>query len=193
VDRTFSEIDEFDGAVAGLLRGDFSRLEGMFTPTDANGQKPQILKWVEEGRFEPHAQALAEAFTCACFLGCTDVARSLLERGVNPSAGNKTGLDAIHWAANRGQLGTVQFLLSNNVPLETRNMYGSTVLGMAVWSSLHEPRPDHLQIIDKLLAAGASLDGIEFPTGNDRIDAVLQKHGATLDQPKPPASGAVSS
>lgn len=76
---------------------------------------------------------------------------------------------------NRGQLETVQFLLRNHVPLETRNMYGTTVLGMAVWSALNEPRPEHLQIIEQLLAAGARVDGIEFPTGDDRIDAVIQK------------------
>jgi ankyrin repeat protein len=178
VDRTHSEIDGFADALAALLHGDFSRLEPLFTSADPKGGKSQILKWVDDGLFEDHAQALAEAFTCACFLGCTELARSLLGRGVNPAAGDKTGLDAIHWAVNRGQLETVRFLLQNKVPLETRNMYGTTVLGTAVWSALNEPRREHLQIIEQLLGAGARVDGIEFPTGSEYIDAVLRKHGA---------------
>ena len=56
-------------------------------------------------------------------------------------------MNAFHWAANRGQLKTVEMLARHGVPLEIRNSYGGTVLGTAVWSAIHEPKPDHIAII----------------------------------------------
>jgi hypothetical protein len=105
-----------------------------------------------------------------------DVAEYLLNQGVDPTAG--TGLDALHWAANRGQLESVRLLLRIIAPLETRSIYGGTVLGTAIWSSFQEPRPDHLQIIQELLNAGARVSEVEYPTGDERIDALLKRHGA---------------
>src|SRR5689334_1152176 len=99
----------FDHALEGLRRGDFSLLDSLF---QNNGDRPpQIVEWVEQGRFREHDQELAEALTCACFNGRTEVAEYLLKRGIAPSGGARTGLDAIHWAANRGQLKAVQLLI----------------------------------------------------------------------------------
>ncbi len=165
----------FRDALHGLQSGDFSRLEPCFT---ARGPA-QIVRWHQEGRFRGEAQAVAEALTCACFLGRTDVAEYLLAQGVDPSAGASTGMDALHWAANRGQLEIVRLLLRQKAPLETRSMYGATVLGTAVWSAIHEPRPDQLQIVEELLNAGARVNEVEYPTGNEQIDALLQRFGAS--------------
>lgn len=169
----------FQDAVAGLLAGDFSRLAPLFAddvPDD--GQRCAIIAWYEQGLFVKEPKALAEALTCACFLGCTTVADHLLKRGVDATAGNGTGLDALHWAANRGQLDVVSLLLQRKTPLETRSMYGGTALGTAVWSAIHEPRAAHLQIIEALLNAGARLDDVEYPTGNEQVDDLLRRHGA---------------
>jgi ankyrin repeat protein len=179
--KTLREYDDlFRDALQGLRRGDFSRLEplfdGGFGPA---GNRPRIVEWYEEGRFSEEPNALAEALTCACFLGRTSVADYFLARGVDPSAGAATGLNALHWAANRGQLETARLLIRRKVPLETRSMYGGTVLGTAVWSAINEPRPDHLQIVEELLDAGARLDEVNHPTGNSRVDAVLRRHGAS--------------
>jgi hypothetical protein len=92
----------FRDAVQGLVDGDFSRLEPLFAGDAA--RKPQMMEWHEAGRFRDEPKALAEALTCACFLGRTDVAQHLLENGVDPSGGIGTGLNAFHWAANRGQV-----------------------------------------------------------------------------------------
>jgi hypothetical protein len=169
----------FQDAVAGLLAGDFSRLAPLFADDvpDA-GQRCAIIAWYELGLFVNEPKALAEALTCACFLGCTTVADYLLHQGVDAAAGNGTGLNALHWAANRGQLDVVRLLLQRKTPLETRSMYGGTALGTAVWSALHEPRADHLQIIEALLNAGARLDDVEYPTGNEQVDELLRRHGA---------------
>jgi Ankyrin repeats (3 copies) len=165
----------FDEALQGLLRGDFSRLEPLFEEEPSLDACP-IVSWLEEGRFRDHRQALNEALSCACFLGKTGVAAVLLSKGVEPGSGDRTGLDALHWAVNRGQQATVQLLLENRAALETENMYGHTVLGTAVWSAIHEPRPDHLAIIETLIAAGARTDAVRVPTGDERIDGILRRH-----------------
>lgn len=169
----------FRDAVDGLRAGDFSRLEPLFRPdaSGAGGACP-IVEWVERGLFDGDAAALAEALTCACFLGRTGVARYLLGRGVRPSGGAGTGLDALHWAANRGQVDAVRLLIACEAPLETRSMYGGTALGTTVWAAINEPRGQQLAIIEALLVAGADIEEAGYPTGNDEIDEVLGRHRA---------------
>src|SRR5215469_4675261 len=154
----------FDDALEGLRNGDFSRLDPLFQREC--GSPPQVVGWVEEGRFVGYDQELSEALTCACFNGRVEVAEYLLRRGIAPSGGAATGLDAIHWAVNRGQLESVRLLIRHKVPLESRSMYGGTALGTAVWSAIHQLRADHLVIIKELLAAGALVQGAGYPTGS---------------------------
>lgn len=161
----------FDETVRGLLAGDFTRLAPLFE--DDGDQPPAILQWFDEGRFTCAPEALAEAFTCACFNGSEHVARHLLARGVDPTGGQRTGMNAFHCAANRGQLPLVQLLLQHGAPLEATNSYGGTVLGCTLWSAFHEPRPRHLEIIAALVRGGADVARAGFPTGNPQIDAVL--------------------
>lgn len=165
---------EFSDALIGLERGDFSRLEPLFVGTgNGSGSRPRILEWYEQGLLLDRPTALAEALTCACFLGQTSVAGYLLTHGVDAAAGAGTGMNAFHWAVNRGQLETVRLLIQHNVPLETRNMYGGTVLGAAIWAAINEPKPDHLQIIEELVNAGARME--DYPTGHEPVDAVLRR------------------
>jgi len=165
-----------DNTMEGLRRGDFSRLDSLFQSKD--GSRPQIVEWVEQGRFLGHDQELAEALTCACFNGRTEVAEYLLNRGIAASGGAGTGLDAIHWAVNRAQLDAVRLLIRHKVPLESRSMYGGTALGTAVWSAINEPRTDHFVIIEELLAAGARVQESGYPTERDDINALLRRYGA---------------
>ena len=167
----------FPEAVRGLLAGDFSRLAPLFEIAP-DGSVCPIIKWYEAGLFTNEPRALDEAFTCACFNGCTQVVEYLLAKGISPSGGVNTGLDAFHWAANRGQLDVVKPLIRHKAPLETRNMYGGTVLGTAVWSAINEPRPDHIRVIEALIDAGAQAGEAGYPTGDERIDEVLRRHGA---------------
>ena len=168
----------FQEAVKGLLAGDFSRLAPLFeAPSD--GSPCPVIKWFDDGLFSNEPMAQAEAFTCACFNGCTYVVEYFLAKGVDPRGGINSGLNAFHWAANRGQLKTVEILIRNKSPLETLNAYGGTVLGCTVWSAVHEPRPDHLQIIEALLKAGADVGAAKYPSGDKRVDELLGRYGAT--------------
>lgn len=170
----------FEEAVRGLLAGDFTRLAPLFEGV-SNGAPCLIRVWHGAGRFNPEPQALDEAFTCACFLGRTEIAEYLLSCGIHPSGGIATGLNAFHWAVNRGQLEIVRLLLQHRAPLETRNSYGGTVLGAAVWAAVHETKPDHPRIIEALLQAGASVREAAPPTGDARIDDILRRYGAGTD------------
>lgn len=163
-----------EAALRGLQRGDFSLLEPAFTRSGT--EEPAIMRWCREGRFDGHPNELAEALTCACFLGALETAEFLLRRGVAAVGGDGTGLNAFHWAANRGQLGSVQLLLRHGAPLEVRNAYGGTVLGGAVWAAVNEPKPAHLTVIEELLRGGAAVSEAEYPTGNANLDALLARY-----------------
>jgi hypothetical protein len=180
----FNDDDLLEDTIRGLHNGDFSRLEPRLTATGA--AEPDIIRWHREGRFQHDSKAVAEALTCACFLGLNNVAEYLLAQGVDPSAGAGTGMDALHWATNRGQLESVRMLLKRKLPLEARNSHGTTVLGTAIWSAINEPKPHHLQIIYELLNAGALISNVRCPTGSEHIDELLGKHAAralTVDHP----------
>jgi len=165
--------EQFLEAVQGLLRGDFSHLAPVFEDDSSNSCA--ILRWHANGWFNDQQPALEEALTCACFLGRTSVVLRLLADGMDVSAGRRTGLNGFHWAVNRGQLDTVKLLIEQKAPLEERNMYGGTILSTAVWSAIHEPRPDHLAIVEALLKAGAKHESFECPTGNAQIDALMAR------------------
>src|ERR671923_1007814 len=167
---------QFQEAARGLLAGDFSRLAPLFDSA-ADGSHCQITQWHEAGFFANEPRALDEAFTCACFLGRTEVTEYFLAQGINPSGGIATGLNAFHWAANRGQLEVVRLLIRHKAPLELRNSYGGTVLGATVWAAVHEPRPDHPRIVEVLLEAGARGGEGEYPLGDGGIDEILLLHG----------------
>jgi len=168
----------FNDAIEGWRRGDFDRLAPLFAARE--GERPLVVRWHADGRFAGHPAELAEALSNACFLGATAVAQALTGAGVDPAAGTGTGLDALHWAVNRGKLDTVRMLLAAGPSLESINSHGTTVLGTAVWSAINEPwwGDAHVEIIGMLLAAGANVDGAGYPTGHAGIDRLLEAHGA---------------
>ena len=174
----------FQESVRGFLAGDFSRLAPLFD-NHSDASPCLIVQWYEAGLFSREPKALEEAFTCACFNGSITVVEYLLARGVDPNGGMNTGLNAFHWAANRGQLPVVEALIRHKARLETRNAYGGTVLGCVVWSAIHEPKPAHIRIIEVLLEAGARVREADFPTGHDGVDLVLRRYGAGGERLRP--------
>jgi hypothetical protein len=167
----------FDEVFQGLMAGDFTRLAPLFE-SPADSRPIPIIQWVEDGSFDGEDQALAEAFTCACFNDRMIVVEALLKIGVNPNGGIRTGMNAFHWAVNRGNLQVVQVLVQHKADLESLNSYGGTILSCAIWSKIHEPKRDHLQIIEVLLKAGAHVGECPYTSGDDSIDAVLSQYKA---------------
>ena len=164
-------------AAEGLRRGDFSRLAPLFgdadRPHEAEGP---LIAWLDAGALVDMPDVLAEALTCACWLGRVGVAQRLLDAGADAAAGTATGMSALHWASNRGQAAAVELLLARGAPTEQRSMYDGTALGAAVWAALHEPRGDQLGAIRALLAAGADATAVDYPTGHADIDALLARY-----------------
>ena len=177
--KTLGQEDDgqFRDAVRGLIAGDFSRLEPLFAERPNVDGHCQIVEWFEANLFAYEPKALDEALTCACFNGRTEVVDYLLAHGVDAPGGANTGLNGFHWAANRGQLDVVLLLIRRQAPLETRSMYDGTVLGTAVWSAINEPGPDHLRIIEALIKAGAQVNDVGYPTGNEPVDEVFRRLG----------------
>ncbi len=166
---------EFGAVLEHLRNGDFSALAGVFASGNGPARTAKIIDWYERGCFDKYPSEAAEALTCACFLGHPETAEYLILKGLDPSGGSKTGMNAVHWAANRGEVSTLRLLLSRGVPLEVKNVYGGTVLGQAVWSAVNQPRPGQLEAIAELLRAGAHTNAVSVPTGNPRVDELLKR------------------
>jgi hypothetical protein len=82
---------------------------------------------------------------------------------------------ALHSAAWRAQHAVVRELIAAGAPIHAVDQRGRTALQLAVkacvdsyWKSRRQP-----DSVAALLAAGATTEGIEIPTGYDAIDALL--------------------
>ena len=122
------------------------------------------------------------AFLYACSWGQKDVIEFLLDQGADLADGGGDGQTPLHCAAINGNLEMVKFLLKRNAPLESRNLYGGTVLGQTMWSAAHggDPRV-YAEIIETLIAAGAKVPPLHVPV-NKPIDDLLRRYGS---EPEP--------
>lgn len=145
----------FEYAIAAMWRGDFTALEEMLGPDSFDDT---IIDWFEKGYFEDERATLNEIFAAACMLGHPRLAAFLLDRGVDPYAGMRTGLAGFHYAASSGRLDVIKLLIERKVPMEIKNMYGGTVFGQAIWSAINEWTPQHAEIVEELVKAGAVVD-----------------------------------
>lgn len=131
---------------------------------------------------KPPQKQLQSALRYACAGGHKDVVEFLLKNGVDLAYGGRDGQTALHWAAIFGRLEMVKLLLKYNPPLESRNMYGGTVLGQTMWSAAHGGDPKTFaKIIETLIAAGAKVPPRHVPV-NKPIDKLLRRYGS---EPEP--------
>jgi ankyrin repeat protein len=115
----------------------------------------------------------------ACEYGRNNVVDFLVKHRVDLWAHDLNGQTGLHWAVVGGQLETIKLLLERGAPLEATNAYGGTALGQALWSSANgDRRIDYVPIVETLLAMGAKVDAVDYPTGNARIDEVSRRYGA---------------
>jgi len=153
-------------AVRDITDGNYSRIEKTLGRGDAFDH--QIIDWFDRGYFENEPEVLAEALTCASFLGRARLVAYLLDKGVDPSAGMRSGMNGFHYAASCGQLEVVKVMLDRKVPMEIVNRYGGTVLGQALWSAIHEHESTHAEIIEALISAGLRFIPEQLNGGNSR-------------------------
>ena len=91
--------------------------------------------------------------------------------GVAPSS------TALHVAAWRARHATVKLLIERGASVDLADGEGRTPLSLAVracvdsyWTHLRSP-----ESVDALLRAGASADGVDFPSGYAEVDDLLQR------------------
>jgi len=146
----------FHYAIAALWRGDFTSLE--IAVGGPERFDDQIKDWFGKGYFKKEQETMNEAFAAACMLGHAPSVAYLLDNGVDPYAGMRTGLAGFHYAASSGRLDVVRLLVERKVPMEVKNMYGGTVLGQAIWSAVYEHTSQHAEIIEMLIEGGAVVE-----------------------------------
>ncbi|MGH3491136.1 MAG: ankyrin repeat domain-containing protein [Actinopolymorphaceae bacterium] len=164
-------------AAAGIGREDLVRA----FVDDTGSLRPNVrVVSVPTPRSAPDARLnLGWALVCAAVHGHTGIVEFLVQHGVDVGARGFAGLTALHWAAIHAHTDIVDLLVENRAPLEdTENHHHATVLGCAVWSAGRSPSGDFVPVIERLLTAGARVDGVEFPTGNEAVDDLLRRSGA---------------
>jgi ankyrin repeat protein len=113
----------------------------------------------------------------------------LLGLGVSPGAPFEEGdgywdiaprSTALHVAAWRAEHATVKLLLERGAPVDLPDGRGRTPLALAVracvdsyWAGRRSP-----ESVELLLRAGASVDGMKYPSGYADVDRLLAAHGA---------------
>ena len=119
------------------------------------------------------------AFIWACKFGRTPVVEVLLGKGVDPAVKDIDDMTGLHWAAAGRHLDVVTLLLQRGAPLEVTNRWGGTVLDSTVYFAVkaNPNDEDYAAVIALLIAAGADVGAVYLPTGNARIDALLQGKG----------------
>ena len=142
-------------AVKDINDGAYFRIQKTLGGGDAFDD--QIIDWFERGYFENDPETLAETVTCASFLGRARVVAHLLDHGVDPVVGMRSGMNGFHYAASCGQLEVVKVMIERKVPMEIVNRYGGTVLGQAMWSAIYEHEKTHAEIIELLIDGGATI------------------------------------
>ena len=124
-------------------------------------------------------------------VGNTAGVRNLLDCGVSPVAlyegdayfGIASGSTALHVAAWKAWPDVVKELIARGTPVNARDGKGRTALALAVracvdsfWTERRSP-----ESTKALLDAGASIDGVEIPSGYDEVDLLLRQHAEGPD------------
>jgi hypothetical protein len=120
-------------------------------------------------------------FLWACKFGRTAVVEVLLGKGVDPGVKDIDDMTGLHHATAGRHLDVVSLLLQHGAPLEVTNRWGGTVLDSTVYfaRNANPNDEDYTPVIALLIAGGADVGAVWLPTGDARIDALLQGKGNT--------------
>ena len=120
----------------------------------------------------------------ACEYGRNEAVQFLLDRGADIHADGGTGMTPLHWAVLGGHAETIKLLMERGANPETRNRYGGTALGQALWGAVHNEEDDSVPVIEALIEAGARVEKDTFlwlseqklsPEVRRRIEIILKR------------------
>jgi ankyrin repeat protein len=169
------ELQGVERLIAASARNDSDAVRGI------KEQEPELVReLVAQG-----GKLLAEF----AGVGNTEGVRQLLDLGVDVNALTEEGdpyfdvakkSTALHSAAWRAWPSTVKFLLERGAPVDALDAKGCTALMLAVracvdsyWKQRRTP-----ESVEALLKAGASVRGVEYPSGYAEVDELLRAQGA---------------
>lgn len=106
---------------------------------------------------------MESGFLYACGYGHLEIARFLLDRGVDSGLQNNEGQTGLHWAAYGGDIEMVKLLLQRGSPVDIRDRGSrATPLEVALFVWIHSPdeaeRERCYDVVALLVLAGAKLD-----------------------------------
>lgn len=148
-----------------------------------------LVKKFFEGAQHPTKEQRERGLSWACEYGKNEVVRFLLKPGVSvqEKIGGQTKL---HWAVIGGNVETVQLLLAGGAKLETKNQYGGTALGQALWCAVHgEGKVDYVPVVEALVGAGAKVSKDTVAWVNEQKSMASKLKGRILELLMPQASG----
>ncbi len=169
--RISTELHGVDRLIAGCARHDTAAVRAL-----VDQQPPLVGELLSQGGVR-----LAE------FAGTanTEGVGHLLDLGIDVDAsydgdgyfGIAENSTALHVAAWKAWHTTVKLLIARGADVNARDSKGQTPLQLAVRACVdsywvYRRQPDS---VEALVAAGASLDGVPFPSGYDAVDAVLRR------------------
>jgi ankyrin repeat protein len=164
------DLDGLDALLAACARDDEAGIRSL-----ANARPEVVHELITHG-----GTPLAE------FAGNGNTAgvHRLLDLGVDAAALYETGdgyfgvaprSTALHVAAWRARHETVAFLIERGAPVNARDARSRTPLALAVLASVDSYWMERRSpaSVAALLRAGASTEGVRFPSGYDEVDALL--------------------
>jgi ankyrin repeat protein len=170
------ELQGVERLVAACARNDSAKVQAI-----ANEEPSLVRELLAQG-----GKLLAEF----AGVGNTDGVRQLLDLGVDVNAITEEGdayfevaknSTALHSAAWRARHATVKFLIARGAAVDALDGKNRTALELAVracvdsyWKQRRTP-----ESVEALLKAGASVHGVEYPSGYAEVDELLKAHGAS--------------
>jgi len=129
----------------------------------------KVKSFFNEDKSLPHnisVRHLQNGFCWACEYNRPAIVEFLLTRGIDAGTQQK----GLHWAAIAGHTEIIQIFLDRKAPLETRNEYGGTVLGAALWGAYNNgERKDFKPVVQMLIDEGADVNVGDLKQYADKV------------------------